>query len=89
MESEKELRDRARRKAEMKLGFLTSLIVLIFVNSLLFVRWWYSGLGFLWTLIVFAFWGIGLVSYAFRVFGSDRYIEGSTEREYQRLKEKK
>lgn len=89
MESEQELRSRARRRAEDKVGFHVHLAMYILVNSFLIFVWWWTGAGFPWPLFVLGFWGIGLVIHAIGTYGSGRYTERITEREYQRLKERK
>jgi hypothetical protein len=89
MESDAELMDRARRRTNMKLGFYANVGIFVIVNAFLFLIWWYNGQGFPWPLIVTGFWGLGLIAYGIRVFGSGRYTEGMVEKDYQRLKDKK
>jgi hypothetical protein len=89
MESDQELMDKARKRTSMKLGFYVNLAIFIIVNAFLYLIWWYSGQGFLWPLIVTFFWGMGLIAYGLRVYGSGRYTEGMVQKEYERLKEEK
>jgi hypothetical protein len=89
MQSEEELRARARRRAEQKVGFHTHLAAYVLVNALLIIIWWFTGAGFPWFIFVLIFWGIGLLAHAVGVYAGGGYTERIAEREYQRLKERK
>lgn len=89
MESEEDLRARARRRAEDKMGFYIHVLFFVLVNAMLFVIWWWSGGGFPWPLVVLGFWGIGLAAHAVGTYGSGRYTERLVDREYQRLRDRK
>jgi len=86
MESEEELRARARKIAEDKIGFYIHLIIYLAINSLLIVMWLWGGGGFPWFLFPLVFWGIGLVAHGLGVFMGTGFAERMAEKEYQRLK---
>jgi len=86
MNDEQELRMRARKIAEEKLGFYVHLTAYVLVNSLLIALWWWGGGGFPWFLFVVVFWGIGLTAHGIGAFVSPGYTERMAEREYQKLK---
>lgn len=86
MDEDHELRMRARKIAEDKVGFYVHLAAYVLVNSLLIVLWWWGGDGFPWFLFITVFWGIGLVAHGIGVFLSPGYTDRMTEREYQRLR---
>jgi len=88
MDSEQELRARARKAAEDKLGFYAHLTAYILVNAMLIFIWWWAGGGFPWFLFVTLFWGIGLVSHAFATYSGGAFTERMVEKEYQKLKGK-
>jgi hypothetical protein len=89
MESEQELRARARKIAEDKLGFYVHFSVYLLVNAMLIFIWWWTGGGFPWFIFVLVFWGIGVVAHGIGTFGGGRYADRMAEREYQRLKGKR
>ena len=90
MTSDDELRRKAEKIAEEKMGVYIHIPIYLFVNILLYVIWWTTGgLGtFPWPVIVTIGWGIGVAAHIFVTFG--RGIDNSkmVEKEYQRLKEK-
>jgi hypothetical protein len=89
MDSEQELRSRARKIAEDKVGFYVHLTIYIVVNAMLVFIWWWAGDGFPWFIFVMVFWGIGLVAHGVGTFSGGKYTDRMAEREYQRLKEKR
>jgi hypothetical protein len=89
MESEQELRARARKAAEDKLGFYVHLVIYLLVNTMLVFIWWWTGGGFPWFIFILIFWGIGIISHGFGVFAGGSYADRMAEREYQKLKEKR
>jgi hypothetical protein len=89
MDSEQELRARARKTAEDKMGFYVHLSIYLIINAMLVLIWWWTGGGFPWFVFVMAFWGIGLVAHGIGTFGRGGYTDRMAEREYQRLKEKR
>jgi hypothetical protein len=89
MDSEQELRARARKIAEDKLGFYVHLSIYLLVNAMLVFIWWWSGGGYPWFIFVMVFWGIGVVAHGVGTFGGGKYTDRMAEREYQRLKEKR
>lgn len=89
MDNEQELRFRARKIAEEKVGFYVHFSAYALVNALLMGLWWWGGGGFPWVLFVTVFWGIGLISHGISAFVSPGYTDRMAEREYQRLKGQK
>jgi hypothetical protein len=89
MESDQVLRDRARKRAEAKVGFYIHLTIYAAVNLMLFAIWYLTGGGFPWFLIIMLFWGIGVVANAISVYGGSRYMESMTDIEYEKLKNRK
>jgi len=86
MESEQELRARARRRAEEKVGFYFHLGAYLLVNTGLWALWFFTSRDvFPWPVFVSVFWGIGLVAHGIGTFVGDRYTESLAEKEYQRL----
>jgi hypothetical protein len=86
MLSEKELREEARLRAEVKLGFYIHLAVYSGVNVMLFFIWWFTG-GFPWFIFPLLGWGVGLLAHFLYAFAQISVTEGLAEKEYQRLKE--
>jgi len=86
MDSEQELRNRARKIAEEKVGFIVHLAIYVTINAGLILMWWLTGGGFPWFLFVLVFWGIGLVAHGIGAFISPGYTERMAEREYNRLR---
>ncbi len=86
MENEQELRARARKIAEDKLGFFIHLVIFLGVNAMFVALWWWSGGGFPWFVFPLVFWGIGLVAHGLGTFMGSGYADRMAEREYQRLK---
>ncbi len=89
MESDVELRRKARERAEAKLAFYIHLAVYVGVNSLLFFIWLFTGgMGsFPWFIFPLLFWGIGLVAHYLTVFAHTDYVDRMAEEEFRRLKE--
>lgn len=86
MESEQELRARARKQAEEKVGFYSHLAAYLLVNGGLWALWFFtSPESFPWPVFVSFFWGIGLVAHGVGTFMGGRYTEALAEREYQRM----
>ncbi|MBI0583227.1 MAG: 2TM domain-containing protein [Methanomassiliicoccus sp.] len=86
MDSETELRLRARKIAEDKIGFYVHLAIYLLVNSMLIFVWWWGGGGFPWFVFVLVFWGIGVVAHGVGTFIQPHYTDRMAEKEYQRLK---
>ncbi len=89
MDSEAEIRRKARIRAEAKLGFYIHLAVYIGVNAMLVFIWFFTG-GidvFPWFIFPLVFWGIGLVAHYLTVFAGTGYLDRMTEREYRRMKQ--
>jgi hypothetical protein len=88
LDSDAELRRKARLRAEAKLGFYIHLVVYVGVNAMLFLIWLYTGglSVFPWFVFPLVFWGIGLVAHYLTVFAHTGYLDRMTETEYQQLK---
>jgi hypothetical protein len=90
LNSDEELRRRARERVEEKLGFYIHLVVYCAVNVLLFFLWYFftlPGNGFPWFLFPLVFWGIGLLAHGLTVFARTGVVDRMTEEEYRKLKE--
>ena len=87
MESEQELRAKARKRAENKIGFFVHLGIYIVINVGLWLLWWITTPDiFPWPFFVTLFWGIGIGAHAVGTFAGDKYTDDLAEREYQKLK---
>jgi len=88
MISEEELRAKARKRAEDKIGFYTHFAVYIAVNAFIIMIWYVTSgpNSFPWFIFVLFGWGIGLVAHGIGVMAEGRFSEDMAEREYQRMK---
>ena len=90
MSSDAELRQKARARAEAKLGFYIHLAVYCAVNTMLFLIWFFTnpttGFFFPWFLFPLVFWGIGLVAHYLTTFSHGGTVDRWTEEEYRKLK---
>ena len=88
MLSDEELRRRARKTAEDRVGFYVHLGIYATVNAFLIAIWWFTGglNAFPWFIFPLFGWGIGIVAHAIGTFRGPAYIERMTEAEYRRLK---
>ncbi len=89
MDSEAELRRKARLRAEAKLGFYIHLAVYAGVNTMLILIWFFTGgpSVFPWFVFPLVFWGIGLLAHYLTAFVHAGYVDRLTEQEYRRMKE--
>jgi uncharacterized ion transporter superfamily protein YfcC len=82
---ENEARAQAIRRIKAKRAFQTHLIVFVLFNAFIWVIWALTGAGFPWPIFVTFFWGIGLVTNAWAVYGhGDEISEADIEREMRR-----
>jgi hypothetical protein len=90
METDEELRNKARKIAKKKSDFYIHLVIYIAVNTFLIAQWWTitDGNGFAWFVFPLFGWGIGLAAHAVETFRGDDYVEKRAEKEYQKLKDK-
>jgi hypothetical protein len=58
------------------------------VNLFLIAIWYLTGAGFPWFVFILFGWGIGIVAHYMGMFHGEGYVEGLTEKEYRKLKEK-
>jgi hypothetical protein len=87
MESEQELRIKARKRAEDKVGFYVHFGIYILVNTALWLLWWITTPEvFPWPIFITLFWGIGVGSHAVGTFAGHSFTEDLAEKEYQKLK---
>lgn len=86
MSSDEELRTKARKTVEAKMGFYVHLIVYIVVNTLLVGIWWFTGEGFPWFIFPLFGWGIALVIHFISTFKGLTYSDKMIEKEYEKLK---
>ena len=86
MISEKELREEAKLRAEVKLGFYIHVAVYSGVNVMLFFIWWFTG-GYPWFVFPLLGWGVGLLAHYLQAFAQISVTDRLAEKEYQRLKE--
>ena len=93
--SEEEMRSRAEKRVEERMGFKTHLTVYIIVNSMLFLIWLFTSLFaaegwiFPWFLFPLGCWGVALAFHAWNVYGpksdEDRR-EAMVQKEMERIK---
>ncbi|HYY90994.1 MAG TPA: 2TM domain-containing protein [Candidatus Dormibacteraeota bacterium] len=88
IESDEELRRRARKTAEARIGFYIHFSVYVIVNAFLVLLWWFTGglSVFPWFIFPLFFWGVGVVAHAIGAFGGLSYVDRETEREFRKLK---
>lgn len=94
MESDEELRKKARKIAKEKTSFFVHFIIYILVNTFLFIQWYWitGGEGFPWVITTTIGWGIGIIAHFLGVFiigpQSEKIKNRLEEKEYQKLKRK-
>jgi hypothetical protein len=91
MSSNEELRMKARKGAEARVGFYIHLGIYVTVNAFLIALWWTTGLYtgvsiFPWFIFPLFGWGIGIVAHGIATFRGPSYVERVAEQEFQRLK---
>jgi hypothetical protein len=64
---ETELHKVARRRVQMKRGFLIHLLIYLSVNAMLMLIWAFTGRGYPWFIWPLAGWGIGILVNAITV----------------------
>lgn len=88
MISDEELRSRARKSAEARIGFYIHFSAYLMVNAFLVALWWFTG-GFNifpWFIFPLFGWGIGVVAHGIATFGGPSYVDRKAEEEFRRLK---
>jgi hypothetical protein len=90
MTSDEELRKKAKKRAEEKMGFYTHFTIYILVNLLLYAIWWinHGPSTHPWPIWATLGWGIGIVAHFLGVFVGSGFEEKLGEKEYKKLKEK-
>ena len=88
MATEEELRKKAKKRAEEKIGFYTHFAIYIMVNILLYAIWWINhGPGtHPWPIWATIGWGIGIVAHFIGAIGATGFGEKLEEKEYKKLK---
>jgi len=86
METDEELRRRARKTAEEKTDFYMHFGIYIAVNALIIAIWYATGMGFPWFIFPLFGWGIGLLAHFIGAFTGNSYVDRLAEKEYQKLK---
>ena len=86
MLSEEKLREKARLRAEVKIGFYIHVAVYSGINVMLFFIWWFRG-GFPWFVFPLLGWGVGLLAHFMYAFAQINVTGNMAEKEYQKLKE--
>jgi len=87
MTLEEELRKKAEKYAEDKIGFYIHFAAYFMVNLFL-INIWYTSTGassFPWLVYVTVGWGIGIVIHFVAVFFGGSYKEKLSAKEYQKL----
>ena len=87
--SDEELRRKAEKRAEEKIGFYTHFAIYIIVNLFLIAIWAVTGAGFPWFIFPLFGWGIGITAHFVSVFAGTGFAERLAEKEYERLKGRK
>jgi hypothetical protein len=88
MPTDEELRQIARQTAEKKAGFYTHFAIYVVVNLFLIAIWYITGAGFPWFVFILFGWGIGIAAHYMGTFHGQAYVDGLTEKEYRKLKDK-
>ena len=87
MSTDEELRIKAKKRAEAKIGFYWHIGAYAVINIFLFLIWFYTGQGFPWFLFVLGFWGIGVLAHYLTLnYREGSFTEGLAEKEYEKLK---
>lgn len=92
--SEDEIRRKAEKRVEEKLGFKIHLTFYLAVNFILFLIWLFIGLfadagWFPWFLFPLVGWGIGVFFHSWGVYRGDRFDErreAMVQKEMERMK---
>lgn len=89
MSSDAELRAKAEKIANEKVGFYIHFAVYLAVNAFFAVIWVATSEGeleFPWFIFMTAAWGIGIVAHFVGVFAGVAKIDSMAQKEYERLK---
>jgi hypothetical protein len=83
---ETEVQKLARKRVQMKRGFVVHLLLYVFVNAMLFIIWNVTGKGYPWFIWPLAGWGIGIfanaIALVMELFSPE---EQAVEREMRRI----
>lgn len=88
MVSDEDLRRRAEKRAEEKIGFYTHFGIYIIVNLLIFLIWLFFSVrgSFPWFIFPLFGWGIGIFAHFVAVFKVPGLRVRMAEKEYDKLK---
>ena len=91
MPTDEELRQKASKIAEGKIGFQIHFAAYLAVNVFFVILWLLTpndtGLQFPWFIIPMSGWGIGILMHYLGAYRGLGYVERLASKEYQRLKE--
>jgi hypothetical protein len=90
MSNDDELRKKAAKRAEEKIGFYIHFAIYIMVNIMLWSIWWINGgTGtYPWPIWATIGWGIGITAHLIGTYASSGFQDRLTEKEYEKLKNK-
>lgn len=92
MQSNEELRKKAAKRADDKIGFYVHFAVYVVMNLFIFFTWFFTtgeeGNPFPWFLFTLVPWGIGLAAHFVVVFVGGNYRQKLTEKEYAKLRDR-
>ena len=88
MTSEEELRRKAEKRAEEKIGFFIHFTVYVMVNIFFVFIWWlnYAETSTPWFLFITIGWGIGIAVHFVAVFVGIGYKDKLVKKELEKLK---
>lgn len=90
MMDENEMRRRAAKIAEDKIGFQIHLTCYAAVNAALVAIWYFTspstGLLFPWFIFPLLGWGIGLAAHFMAAYHGEGYVQKASQKEFERLK---
>ncbi len=88
MMDENEMRRKAVKIAEAKVGFQVHFAIYLAVNAFLIAIWYATtGFGFPWFVFVTFGWGIGIVGHFLAAYRGEGYAQKLAEREFRRMKQ--
>lgn len=90
MMDETEMRKKAAKIAEDKVGFQVHFAIYLAVNAFLIALWYITspptGLVFPWFVFPLFGWGIGIAAHFVAAYRGEGYVQRVAEREFQHLK---
>lgn len=90
--NEDEMRKRAAKIAEDKVGFQVHLAIYAAVNAFLVALWYITspstGLVFPWFVFPLFGWGIGIAAHFVAAYRGEGYVQRVAEKEFERLRKR-